>query len=471
MSQTTQQTETPVANLEAERQLLGRLLLDNQCYWQIAGFLRPEHFYSGVHYELYEKLGELIRKDELANPVTLMPYVRKSINYAPATRYYLQLANDATSAVNVEYYARTILDLALRRKMIEGAQVLIDHCRHMEIETPVTTILESADLVFSKIRFSVPGALRDTTSIDEICDESFQSLLELISNPGLSYPTIGLKGVTKLMGPLTPGCVYVLAGRPGSGKTAAAVAAARSIIRQQDPNNKNFGVAFFTLEVTKRDLWNRFIACEMALSKTPINYMSLKRGSISKTELKAVEHFSNAFKKFPLSIDDKSGLTVAEIFVRARMEQQKLAKKGIKLAMIVVDYLQIIKPAGTYQGNKVAEISDISTALVTLAKDLDVAVIAISQLSRKVEERTDKRPIMSDLRESGQIEQDANSIIFLFRPAYYDNQQTSYADAELLAKFQARENDLHYIVAKARDGLTGEIIVQCDIGKNHIYEK
>ena len=325
--------------------------------------------------------------------------------------------------------------------------------------------------MFSKVRLSIPGVMRDTTSIDAVSDESLQSLIELMSNPVSPYPTMGLKPVTRLMGPLTPGCVYVLAGRPGSGKTAAGVAAARSIIRQTGPDGQNFGVAFFTLEVMRRDLWNRFIACEMALSNTPVNYMDLKRGTISKPQLHAVKNYSKALKRFPLSIDDKSGLTVAEIFVRARTEKQKLAKRGIRLSVVVVDYLQIIKPAGRYHGNKVAEISDISTALVTLAKDLDVAVIAISQLSRKVEERNDKRPIMSDLRESGQIEQDANSIIFLYRPAYYDNQHTANADADLLAKFQARENDLHYIVAKARDGLTGEIIAKCDIGKNHIYQK
>ena len=187
--------------------------------------------------------------------------------------------------------------------------------------------------------------------------------------------------------------------------------------------------------------------------------------------LAVVEHFSKALKRFPLSIDDKSGLTVAEIFVRARNEQQKLKKRGVDLAVVVIDYLQIIKPSTRYVGNKVAEVSDISSSLVALAKDLNVAVIAISQLSRKVEERKDKRPIMSDLRESGQIEQDANSIIFLYRPAYYDNQQTAYADAELLDKFQRRENDLHYIIAKARDGFPGEKKLQCDIGKNHIFEK
>lgn len=466
-----QKTEAVTGNLEAERQLLGYLMLENSAYWQIAKILRPEDFYSPVHEDIFRTIANLITTNQIANPVTLQSYFKQRINNGPAVRYLLGLVGDPATAVNVGDYAQTIVNLSLRRQIRDGAHALIAQSETMEIGTPVKRILETADMLFSNIRLAIPGALQDTTSISAVCEESLQGLKELLTTPVSPYPSMGLKGVTRLMGPLTPGCVYVLAGRPGSGKTGAAVAAARSIIRQNAPDKSNFGVAFFTLEVTRRDLWNRFIACEMALSNTPVNYMDLKRGNITSPQLNAVERYSKALERFPLSIDDKAGLSVAEIFVRARLEQQKLEKRGVTLAVVVVDYLQIIKPSGRYQGNKVAEISDISSGLVALAKDLNVAVIAVSQLSRRVEERTDKRPIMSDLRESGQIEQDANSIVFLYRPAYYDNQQTAQADAELLAKFQARENDLHYIVAKARDGLTGEIIAQCDIGKNHIFEK
>lgn len=460
-----------VANLEAERQLLGRLLLENERYWQVASFLRPEHFYAPAHQDLFYHIGALLHENQLANPVTLQPYIQYPISRGPAVRYHLALVKDATSAINVNDYARTIVNLALRRQIITGAHAMIEQSETFEIATPVGKILETADVLFSNIRLSVPGAMMDTTSIQSVCEASYARLLELVNTEISPYPTIGLKGVTRLLGPLTPGCVYVIAGRPGAGKTAAAVAATRSIIRQIAPDKTNFGVAFFTLEVTKHDLWNRFVACEMAISNTPVNYMDLKRGNVTGVQLKQIEHYSKALQRFPLSIDDKSGLTVAEIFIRARAEKQRLEKQGLKLSVVVIDYLQIIRPAGRYLGNKVAEISDISSSLVKLAKDLGVAVLVVSQLSRKVEERNDKRPIMSDLRESGQIEQDANSIILLYRPAYYDNQRTSQADAELLDKFQARENDLHYIVAKARDGMTGEIIAYCDIGRNYIAQK
>ena len=461
----------PVANLEAERQLLGRLMLDNACYWQIASFLRPEHFYVPAHQDLYYHINTLIQDNQLANPVTLQPYMQHEINRAPAVRYYLALIKDATTAINVDDYARTIVNLALRRQIITGAHALIVQSQTFEIGTPVEKILQSADVLFSDIRLSIPGVMMDTTSIQSVCEASFTRLLELMSTEISPYPSIGLKGVTRLLGPLTPGCVYVIAGRPGAGKTAAAVAATRSIIRQTAPDGTHFGVAFFTLEVTKHDLWNRFVACEMAISNTPINYMDLKRANVTGVQIKQIEHYSKALQRFPLSIDDKSGLTVAEIYVRARAEKQRLEKQGLTLNVVAIDYLQIIKPTGRYIGNKVAEISDISSSLVKLAKDLEVAVLVVSQLSREVEKRPNKRPIMSDLRESGQIEQDANSIILLYRPAYYDNQRTSYADAELMDKFQARENDLHYIVAKARDGMTGEVITYCDIAKNYITDK
>lgn len=462
--------ERVVANHEAEQQLLGRLLLDNETYWHVGAFLRPDHFHVRVHQELYSHIENLIKDNQLANPITIQNFVSYEINNGPAVRYYLQLVRDATSAVNVIDYARVIVNLALRRQLISGANALIEQSEHLEVATPVEKVLESADLMFAQVRLSIPGTLHDSTSIQTVCDNAYEKLCELIAAPTSPYPSIGLKNVTRLMGRLTPGCVYVIAGRPGSGKTAAAVCAARSIIRQKRPDGANFGVAFYALEVPKQDLWNRFIASEMALSNTPVSYMDLKYGNITTLQLQAVKRFSDALKKLPLSIDDKSGLTVAEIFVRARAEKQKLKKQGVELAVVVVDYLQIIKPAGRYQGNKVAEISDISTALLSLAKNLNVAVIAVSQLSRKVEERNDKRPIMADLRESGQIEQDANSIIMLYRPAYYDNQNTESADAEQLQKFQERENDLYYIIAKARDGIPGQIKLQTDIGKNHIYE-
>lgn len=465
------QKPDPVANIEAERQLLGRLLLNNDYYWQIADFLKSEHFYVGAHQDLYHHMGVLIQENQVANPVTLQSYIQYDISRKPAVHYHLHMAKDATSVINIDDYARVIVNLALRRKIISSAHTMIAQAEKVEVDKSVETVLQTADLLFSDVRLAIPGALVDTSSIETVCDESFTRLLNLMASDISPYPTIGLKGVTRLMGPLTPGCVYVIAGRPGAGKTAAAVAATRSIIRQIGPDEKNFGVAFFTLEVTKHDLWNRFVACEMALSHTPVDYMELKRGTITGVQLEAVEKHSNALKRFPVSIHDKSGLTVAEIFVKARAEQQKLEKRGLKLHVVVIDYLQIIKPSGRYIGNKVAEISDISNSLVKLAKDLNVAVLVVSQLSRKVEERNDKRPIMSDLRESGQIEQDANSILMLYRPAYYDGQQTTVADAKLLDEFQARENDLYYIVAKARDGMTGQVISYCNIGRNHIAEK
>lgn len=463
--------EPEVANLEAERQLIGRLLLDNDYYWTVAPVIAPEHFATRVHADIFEKMGELIKSGKPANPVTLKPFITYDINHQPPQRYLIALTSDATSIVNLRDYAESIVSLSVRRDIIAGAQTVMEAAAHMDVSVPVEKVLEQADLTFAHVRQSLPESPQDATSIAAVSDESMARLIALTKNKISPYPSIGIKGVTGLIGALTPGCVYVLAGRPGSGKTAAAVSAARSIIRQNAPSGEPFGVAFFTLEITKYDLWNRFVSAEMALSQTPVFYMQLKRGTVSPPVLKSVEYFSNALKRFPLSIFDKSGVTVAEIFVKARALKRELEEQGRTLDVLVVDYLQIIKPTGRYAGNKVAEISEISSSLLQLAKDLNVAVIAVSQLSRRVEERPDKRPQMSDLRESGQIEQDANSIIFLYRPSYYDRQNTENAAPHELELFQARENDLHYLIAKARDGLTGEVIAHCDIGKNHITDK
>ena len=460
-----------VANFEAERQVLALLMSRNDLFWQVARWLKPEHFYLEVHQNIYQLISHLLKTKQNANPITLKNHIQYQINHEPAINYLLRLLKDPASEINLDDYARTIVNLALRRKMIDAAKLIGQNAQTAKVTQTITTLLADAETNFADIRTQIPGEFRDETSISAVSDASLEHLAKLVSGEAIPYPTLGLPNVTRLLGPLTPGCVYVIAGRPGSGKTAAAVCATRSIIRQRKPDNTHFGVAYFTLEVTNRDLWNRFMACEMARSATPVNYMDLKRGNVTGTELTAVDRFTQKFKRFPLSLHDKSGLTIAQIYVEARAQQEKLKNQGLSLDVVVVDYLQIIKPIGRYAGNKVAEISDISMGLLALAKDLNVAVIAVAQLSRKVEERHDKRPVLSDLRESGQIEQDANSIILLYRPAYYDAMQTQQADEEELIKQEARANDIHYIIAKARDGQPGEVINYTEIGKNLIREK
>ena len=464
-------SDATVANLEAERQVLALLMVRNELFWKVAPYLKPEHFYLETHQNIYQLITHLLKTKQNANPITLKNHIHYQINREPAINYLLRLVKDPTSEINLDDYARIIVNLALRRKMIDAAKLVSQNAQTAEVTQNITTLLAVAETNFADIRAQIPGEFRDTTSISAVSDESLEHLAKLVSGEAIPYPTIGLPDVTRLIGPLAPGCVYVIAGRPGSGKTAAAVCAARAIIRQKKTDNTHFGVAYFTLEVTNRDLWNRFMACEMARSATPVNYMDLKRGNVTGNELTAVDRFTQKFKRFPLSLHDRSGLTIAQIYVEARAQQEKLKTQGLSLDVVVVDYLQIIKPMGRYAGNKVAEISDISMGLLALAKDLNVAVIAVSQLSRRVEERNDKRPILSDLRESGQIEQDANSIILLYRPAYYDAMQTEQASEEDLIKQEARRNDIYYIVAKARDGQPGEVINYTEIGKNLICAK
>ena len=462
--------EPVIANLEAERQLLGYILLDNETYYQCCNLLKPEYFFAPVHQELFKNIGELLENGKSANPITLHGMEPAEINKQPAQKYYVALCKDPAHKVNIVDYAETIKELSYRRELAAITGVTKEFAATAPPLTPPDDIQKELEIKLIEMKARYGAARIDNRSIEYVCDESLTEFLTKISSDEPIYPTIGLKDVTRLMGPLTPGCVYVLAGRPGSGKTAAAVAAARSIIRQKRSEGQHYGVAFFSLEMTRMDIWARFIASEMALSHDPVNYMNIKRLCVPATQYDAIQRYSNALKKFPLSLDDKSNLTIVDIYARAREEKQRFAKINQSLDVVVIDYLQIIKPTKRYAGNKVAEISEISIGLVNLAKDLNVAVIAVSQLSRKVEERKDKRPIMPDLRESGQIEQDANSIIFLYRPAYYDNQNPSNKPEDV-EKYEARQNDLLYIVAKARDGITGEVTVYTDIGKNHIVDK
>lgn len=470
-SQTPQKEPLVAANLEAERQLLGKILLQNEVYWEVRDILKPEYFSAAPHQELFENIGLLLQEGKRANPVTLLGFGPADINSQPAQKYYVALAGDPTHMVSVSDYAMIIRNFAKRRRFAHLTGAASEYALKSTEPSGQDLYFNDLDARLLELKFEFDGKTTNNRSIEQVCDESLISFLKETATEGEIYPTIGLKDVTRLMGPLTPGCLYVLAGRPGSGKTAAVVAATRSILRQKAPNDQQFGVGFFSLEMTKKDIWARFVACEMALSSTPIYYMEIKRRTVPTTHLKAVEKNSDNLKKFALFIEDKSSLTVSDIYAFTRQEQHRFEQEGKKLHVIVIDYLQIIKPSKRYQGNKVAEISEISSGLVHLAKELNVAVLAVSQLSRKVEERNDKRPIMPDLRESGQIEQDSSGIVFLYRPAYYDEHKRVEADPEKLAEFEKRKNDLHYIVAKARDGIPGEAITYCDIGKNHIVDK
>lgn len=456
---------------EIERRLLGKILLENEMFWVCRPHVKAEDFSVQAHQDLFADMEKLINDNEPADPFTLSTFNSAQINEKPAFHYYLALTKNPVHMVEIEDYARIIREYSKRVKFsmltAQASEYALKTTKYDDSDSYINQF--ETKLLELKLEYeTVDSANR---SIESVCNESLELFLQETVSEEEIYPTIGLKSVTNLMGPITPGCVYVLAGRPGSGKTAAAVAAARSIIRQNGPEGQKFGVGFISLEMTKKDIWARFVACEMAMSQTPIYYKEIKRRELGGAKLEAVANFSNSLKKFSLFIEDKSAMTVADIHACIREEQYRLSKNDQRLDVVFIDYIQIIKPSKRYQGNKVAEISQISSGLVHLAKTLNVAVVAISQLSRKVEDRNDKRPIMPDIRESGQIEQDANSIIFLYRPAYYDNQQTKTANADDLAKFQARENDLHYIVAKARDGITGEAIVYTDIGRNQIREK
>lgn len=456
------------ANLEAERQLLGHLLSHNDAYWEIRSLLRPEHFYQPAHQDLYQNIGNFLDSDRNANPVTLKDAGPHEINDRPAHLYYLSLVKDAAHAVSVKDYANAIRDLAFRRDIEIITTVAAETTKTAKPLASPSQIANDVEQKLAETRFKFEIDQGNDRSISHVCKCGLIRMAEIMISEIPPYPSWGLKELDDRIGRLMPGCMYVLAGRPGQGKTAAGVCFARSIIRQKQSETHNFGVLYFTPEVTKEDLWARFVACEMAQSNTPVEYSKIRQGKLNKIELTQIEKYSDVLAKFPLAIDDTGGLTVMDIYVRAREEQQLMAKKGIKLSAVIVDYLQILKPTSRYFGNKVAEVSEISSGLLKMAKDLGIAVIAISQLSRKVEERNNKRPVLSDLRDSGQIEQDANSVIMLYRPAYYDNQNPKPEDSD---KIKARQNNLEFIIAKARDGITGEVLTHAEIGRNHIREK
>lgn len=463
----------PPANLEAEQQLLGAIMLDNSHYWQVATFLKPEDFYVEIHEDMFSNMGKLIQAGKQANPITLIPTMPERIGKLTAKQYTLGLFKDRTAAINIEDYAKTISDLNARRRLIQASEETIYEANTAAIDVTAAEIVNHADSRMTEVRNTLLVDELHNQHIDDITAANLQRMYDIRAGNAPEMPSTGYRDLDDHIGGYVRQRFYVLGGRPGSGKTALAAASMRKVVRQKKSDGGHFGAMYFSLEVPERDIWSRLIAAECATSHTPLEYRKIQSAKfLTSYEVEVVERYANALRKFPIRICDKAALTIAEIEAEARAEKQRMEKLGQSLDVIFIDYMQIIQASGKYKGQKVNEIGEISTGCLNMARRLDVAVVATAQLSRAVESREDKRPIMPDLRESGQIEQDANSIIFLYRPAYYDrrllDQTPEDKKQEIAEEIEARKNDLWLLVEKARDGMPGKVKTYCEIGLNRI---
>lgn len=447
-------------NLEVEQALLGVLLYDNAAYERLTDSLQGRHFYEPFHARLYDAIETCIRKGQAAEPMLLADGFKGDPAYDElgGLRYLADLVERAPPAVNAPDYARSVLDLAMRRElirvggeMVQGAATGSDTAREL-IEAAEETLFGLAE-----DKAQGGGFAPFSDALDGFLEVAAQAMNRGGAVTGLST---GLIDLDAKLGGLHPSDLIVLAGRPSMGKTALATNIAFHVAKnfrgEQQPDGSikavtGGRVAFFSLEMAKEQLAGRIIADAAGVSSDRI-----RKGHIDRDEFMRMRECSALLRKIPLHIDDGGGTSIAKITARARRLKRK---QGLDL--IVVDYLQLAVGTAKTGSNRVAEVGEITGGLKALAKDLGVPVIALSQLSRKVEERDDKRPQLSDLRESGSIEQDADAVMFVYREAYYVGRaEPKEGSAEHMAwqdDIARCQHEADVIIAKQRHGPIGTV--------------
>ena len=409
--------KTLPTNLEAEQAVLAAVLMNNRALERVSEFLKPEHFSHPAHQEIYKLAERQFAAGIPFDIITAKNYLDQQgvLESVGGVEYLTQLAGAGATVVNVEQYGRIVYDNAMRRELINLGQSITDAAYTEDLDNPVSAQIETAEQKLFEMASSGVSE-REVSSIATALQSALQEAEIAYKADGkLSGLTTGLNALDKSISGLHHSDLIIIAGRPAMGKTTLAMNiafnAANAILYGRANEKYKGAVAFFSLEMSSSQLAARVLSSQ---SKIPASAM--REGSLTDEDFLKMSQYSAAIGKVPLYIDDTPGMSVPMIRTRAR----RLARKCSGIALIVIDYLQLMtSPGGRRNDNRVQEISEITRGLKMLAKELDVPVIALSQLSRSVESRDDKRPQLADLRESGSIEQDADIVMFTYREEYY----------------------------------------------------
>jgi replicative DNA helicase len=450
-------------NIEAEQALLGAILVNNDAFYRVSDFLEPKHFFEPLHQTIYETAASLIRMGKVATPVTLKTFLPADTDIGGMTvgQYLARLAAEATTIINAQDYGRTVYDMALRRDLIGIGEDMVNVAYEAPVDFAPRAQIEDAERKLYELAESGRydgGFQRFSQALTVAVDMAAKAFQR---DGKLSGIATGLRDLDTKMGGLQPSDLIVLAGRPGMGKTALATNIAFNVARahraevQPDGTMKSVNggvVGFFSCEMSAEQLATRIIA-----ERTGIPSSSIRRGGITEADFEKIRDYSIELQSLPFYVDETGGLSISQLTARARRLKRQ---KGLDL--IVIDYIQLLSGSGKRgNDNRVQEVTEITTNLKALAKELNVPVIALSQLSRQVENRDDKRPQLSDLRESGSIEQDADVVMFVYREEYYLANKEPRAVTEEYAKWQTEMDLAHgkaeVIIGKQRHGPTGTV--------------
>jgi replicative DNA helicase len=453
----------PPHNLEAEQALLGAILVNNEALDRVSGFLSPDHFFDPLHGRIFETLATLIHAGKTATPITVKTFF-ENVEPIDATmtvpQYLGRLAANATTIINAAEYGRTVYDLSTRRSLIIIGEDLVNTAYDSAVDHPPRTQIEEAEgRLYSLAEQNKYGKGFETfksalTTAIEMANSAFQR------SGHLSGASTGLADLDHKLGGLQRSDLVILAGRPSMGKTALVTNIAYNIAKSYRGERQPDGsmlttdggiVGFFSLEMSSEQLATRILSEQAEISSEKI-----RRGMIDVNEFRKLSEVASEMSRIPLFIDQTGGITIAQLSARAR----KL-KRQHGLDLLVVDYLQLLAGSKAKSDNRVQEITEITTGLKALAKELAVPVIALSQLSRQVENREDKRPQLSDLRESGSIEQDADVVMFVFREEYYVERTKPVEGtpefADWMTKMSQVSGKAEVIIGKQRHGPVGMV--------------
>jgi replicative DNA helicase len=449
-------------NVEAEQALLGAILVNNDAFDRVSDFLRSEHFSEDVHRRIFDVAAQLIRAGKLASPITLKTFLGDhDLGGVTVPQYLARLAAEATTVINAEDYGRTIHDLAIRRDLILIGEDIVNSAYDAAVDaTPRGQIEEAERKLYAVAEMGryEGGFQRFSDALTIAVDMAAKAFQR---DGRLSGIATGLTDLDRYMGGLQASDLVIVAGRPGMGKTALATNIAFNIAKAYEFRPRPDGshettnggiVGFFSLEMSAEQLATRVIA-----EQAGVPSYKIRRGDISESEFHRIADAARLMQSIPFYIDQTGGLSIAQLTARARR-----LKRQRGLDVLVIDYLQLLGGSKSSRSDgRVQEVTEITTGLKALAKEMNVPVIALSQLSRQVENRDDKRPQLSDLRESGSIEQDADVVMFVFREEYYLNNKQPREGTEEFIAWQAAQERAHgraeVIIGKQRHGPTGTV--------------
>jgi replicative DNA helicase len=441
-------------NIEAEQAVIGSILVSNDIFDEISTIISSINFYDPMHQKIFEAIESLIYKGMLANPITLKNYFEDEKDDLDVPEYLVKITKFSTSVRQAVEYSKIIYDMFVRRELIKISEQTIDSAKLNELDTNGQTIIENSE----RLLFDLAEKGSFNSSLVKF-DEAMKQTIEMASaayknDEGIVGVPTGLRDLDDKLGGLHQSDLIIIAGRPSMGKTSLATNIAFNAAQKLQESGKKSSIAFFSLEMSSEQLSTRIISEQARISSNDI-----RRGRISDEQFDKFLETSKNIAELPLYIDETPAISIAAMSNRARR-----IKRLFGLDMIVVDYIQLMRGTTYNKDGRVQEISQITQGLKAIAKELGLPVIALSQLSRQVEQRDDHKPQLADLRESGSIEQDADVVMFVYREGYYLQRKEPREATVEHAEWQAKMNEVAHlaqiIIGKQRHGPIGNVTLE-----------